>query len=36
MEKDVVDYDFQSQFLEERKEKIERGLKGWDLIEPIT
>jgi len=27
MEKDVVDYDFQSQFLEERKEKIERGLK---------
>ncbi|MBA7563644.1 hypothetical protein ES695_01430 [Candidatus Atribacteria bacterium 1244-E10-H5-B2] len=26
MEKDVVDYDFQSQFLEERKEKI-RGIK---------
>ncbi|MBA7562617.1 hypothetical protein ES695_02820 [Candidatus Atribacteria bacterium 1244-E10-H5-B2] len=25
MEKEVVDYDFKSQFLEERKEKIERG-----------
>jgi len=27
MEKDVVDYDFQSQFLEERKTKIERSNK---------
>ena len=25
MEKEIVDYDFKSQFLEERKEKIERG-----------
>ncbi|MBA7522616.1 hypothetical protein ES705_14736 [subsurface metagenome] len=27
MEKEIVDFDFQSQFLEERKEKIERGFK---------
>ena len=33
MEKDVVDYDFQSQLLEERKNKIEGGLKAMKFNE---